>query len=149
MPDPSRSIAEGAIEPWGPRAQSYQWQMIETLAQHYDIDLNAPFQSLSAAHQELLLQGTGSQELVFKVEHDGMSHKFRRAFEGVIPQLERRYRETGSDMIRGDIDRYVSYRPCDACHGKRLRPEALSVLVGGRLDSRLYQPERTRSAPLS
>ncbi len=132
VPDPSRSIAEGAVDPWGPRTNSYQWQMIETLAQHYDIDLNVPFQSLSAAHQELLLQGTGGQELVFKVERDGMSHKFRRAFEGVIPQLERRYRETGSDIIRGDIDRYVSYRPCGACHGKRLRPEALSVLVGGR-----------------
>jgi excinuclease ABC subunit A len=132
VPDPSRSIAEGAIDPWGLRSQSYQWQMIETLAQHYDIDLNAPFQKLSVAHQELLLQGSGGQELVFKVERDGMSHKFKRAFEGVIPQLDRRYHETGSDMIRTEIDQYVSYRPCAACLGKRLRPEALSVLVGGR-----------------
>jgi excinuclease ABC subunit A len=132
VPDPSLSIATGAFAPWGIRASGFMWQMLLSLSRHYRFDVHTPFNQLPEFIQQLLLHGSGDEEISFSIEGAGMRHAFRRPFEGVIPNLERRYRETDSDMIRAEIDQYVSLQPCKKCHGKRLRQEALSVTIGGK-----------------
>ncbi|NMB76899.1 MAG: excinuclease ABC subunit UvrA [Myxococcales bacterium] len=133
VPDPQLPLSRGAIVPWGRRHGGYYYQMLKTVARHYGFSLDTPFAALPKRLQGILLEGSGSETLDFTLEHEGgMRHAFRRPFEGVIPNLERRYRETGSDAVRAEIDRYSAYRDCRACGGRRLRPEALAVTVGGK-----------------
>jgi hypothetical protein len=110
----------------------YYWQMLEAMAQHYHIDMNKPFKDLSAEHRELVLHGTKGEKVRLHYHNrDGRQATFDTAFEGVIGNLERRYRETNSEYIREKISEYMSDRPCPTCQGKRLRPEALAVTVNG------------------
>jgi excinuclease ABC subunit A len=110
----------------------YYWQMLEAMAQHYHIDMNTPFKDLSPEHQELVLHGTQGEKVRLHYHNrDGRQATFDTAFEGVIGNLERRYRETNSEYIREKISEYMSDRPCPTCQGKRLRPEALAVTVSG------------------
>ncbi len=134
IPDPDRPLSEGAIVAleWnGPREQGgYYWQMIEAVAKHYHINLNVPVASLPQEMLNLILYGTGKEQ--FEVTLEGRHERkttMQMNFEGIIPNLERRFRETGSEYIRAKISEFMTDRPCPTCKGERLRPEALAVTV--------------------
>lgn len=134
IPDKERSLNDGAIialEWNGPRDQGgYYWQMVEAVAARYHIDLNAPVKSIPKEKLDKILYGTGGEEI--RIHFHGRNDRqssYQTAFEGVIPNLERRFRETSSEYIRNKITEFMSDRPCPTCHGSRLRPEALAVAV--------------------
>jgi excinuclease ABC subunit A len=137
IPDRSESLAEGAVVAleWSNQSRErrgYYWQMVEAVADHYKIDLNAPVADLPKEKLDLILYGTQGEEVpIHYVSREGRRATYRAAYEGVIGNLERRYQETQSDYIRSKIQEFMSERPCPACTGKRLRPEALAVTVGG------------------
>lgn len=136
IPDPDRSLEEGAIAAmeWnGPREQGgYYWQTIEALAKFYHIDLNAPVRNMAKEKLDLILYGTRGEEIpIHYTGRDERESTFKTAFEGVIPNLDRRYRETQSEYIRNKITEFMCNRPCPTCKGTRLRPEALAVTVAG------------------
>ncbi|WP_448335711.1 excinuclease ABC subunit UvrA [Bellilinea sp.] len=134
IPDKERSLNDGAIialEWNGPRDQGgYYWQMVEAVAARYHIDLNAPVKSIPREKLDKILYGTGGEEI--RIHFHGRNDRqssYQTAFEGVIPNLERRFRETSSEYIRNKITEFMSDRPCPTCQGSRLRPEALAVTV--------------------
>lgn len=134
IPDPERSLSEGAIialEWNGPRDQGgYYWHMVESVARAHRIDLNAPVKTLTREQLNLILYGTGSETISVTLEgRNDRKTSFTTSFEGVIPNLERRYRETQSEYIKAKISEFMSDRPCPTCKGERLRPEALAVTV--------------------
>ncbi len=134
IPDPERSLNEGAIASleWsGPKEEGgYYWQSLEAAARHYKIDLNKPVRELSREQLDIILYGTRGQEVEMRYTNpNGNEFKFKRAFEGVIGNLERRYRETNSEYIRSKISEFMSDRPCPTCNGARLNPGALAVTV--------------------
>ncbi|MGH2627742.1 MAG: excinuclease ABC subunit UvrA, partial [Anaerolineales bacterium] len=137
IPDGSLSIQDGAIVAmeWAHQSrerQGYYWQIMEAVADHYSIPLDQPVEGLPAKKLDFLLRGTDGQEIpVHYHGRDGRRMTYRTSYEGVIGNLERRYQETHSEYIRGRIQEYMSERPCPACGGKRLRPEALAVTVSG------------------
>jgi excinuclease ABC subunit A len=134
VPDPTLSINEGAIHPWGgydmPNWYRY---MLKGLANHYGFKLSTPFNKLPERIQHIILYGSGKEEIKFEYEHTSGKGRgggvYTSRFEGVIPHLERRYRQTESSGVREWIERYMSISPCPACNGSRLRPEALSVII--------------------
>ena len=132
IPNKQLSIREGAIRPWERRSSMFYYQMLEALAEHYDFDLRAPFQELAPAHQKILLYGSGADEIRFYYEKDGRREFYRRPFEGVIPNLERRYKETDSAYIRAEIEEFMGMNPCPACKGNRLKPESLAIKIAGK-----------------
>ncbi len=135
VPDDSLSLNQGAIAvmEWRPSdrpTDGYYWQQIVSVAGVYGIDLDAPFSSLTAAQKAVLFYGTGSKKI--KIELKGRNERYssyEAAFEGVLPNLERRYNETKSDYIKTQIGQYMREIPCKTCGGKRLRPEALAVTI--------------------
>ncbi len=134
IPDKERSLNDGAIialEWNGPRDQGgYYWQMVEAVAARYHIDLNAPVYTIPKEKLDKILYGTGGEEIrVHFYGRNDRQSSYQTAFEGVIPNLERRFRETSSEYIRNKITEFMSDRPCPTCHGSRLRPEALAVTV--------------------
>jgi excinuclease ABC subunit A len=131
VPHPKLSLREGALRPWERRTSSYYAELIEAVARHYGFSVRAPFAELTLAHQKILLYGSGTEEIEFWFEKDGRRQFYTRAFEGVIPNLDRRYRETDSAYIREEIEEYMTLQPCPACKGDRLKPESLAVKVGG------------------
>src|SRR3990170_1467361 len=137
IPDRGLSIGEGAVVAleWANQSrekQGYYWQMVEAVAQHYKIDLEAPVVSLPASKLKLVLYGTNGEEVPVRyVGRDGRKATFRAAYEGIIGNLERRYQETQSEYIRSKIQEFMAERPCPACRGLRLRPEALAVTIDG------------------
>jgi excinuclease ABC subunit A len=129
--DPTRSLAEGAIGPWDVRNSVFLEQMMEALAQHYRFDIYQPFNKLPENVQHVLLYGSGDEHIEFSYERDGRQRSFRRPFEGAIPNLERRLRETDTEGFDEESSRYMSAVPCPTCDGARLKKEARHVLVGG------------------
>ncbi len=130
IPDPSLSIAEGAISGW--HRGSYSYQYLEALADHYGFSLYTPVKDLAPEHLNTVLYGTGGRCLSFTYEDVyGRRHDMYMPFEGVINNLSRRYRETSSEAQREELEKYVRTLPCPACRGTRLKPEALAVKVGG------------------
>ncbi|MGD8732547.1 MAG: excinuclease ABC subunit UvrA, partial [Anaerolineales bacterium] len=135
LPDRSISIVEGALVAmnWGSQTreqEGYYWQMLEAVAEQYKIDLDAPVEELSEDKLNILLYGTNGKEIpITYTTREGRTASYQTAYEGVIGNLERRYQETSSDYIRNKIQDYMSERPCPACMGQRLRPEALAVTV--------------------
>ena len=134
IPNPQLSIREGAIAPWEKRLGSPFHQMVlESLARNYKFDLTKPFQELSAKVRKVILEGTGGELVDFWWEDErGKRHNYKKEFEGVLTNLERRYRETESEMIREELAPYMNVMPCPTCHGARLKKEALHIIVGGR-----------------
>jgi excinuclease ABC subunit A len=130
VPDPELSLREGAIAPWSKRHSVYFQQMLDSLCQHYHIDIYAPFRDLPKEVQEAFLYGSGKDVIKFYFERDERRYFYDRAFEGVVPGLERRYHETDSYQVREEIENYMSIRPCPACGGARLKPISLAVRVG-------------------
>jgi excinuclease ABC subunit A len=136
IPDPDRSLNDGAIASleWsGPREEGgYYWQSLQAAARAYKIDLDKPVRLLTKEQLDIILYGTGDKQIPMTYQNaNGNEFKFTRAFEGVIRNLERRFRETNSEYIREKISEFMSDRPCPTCQGKRLRPEALAVTVDG------------------
>ncbi|MBI3804993.1 MAG: excinuclease ABC subunit UvrA [Nitrospirae bacterium] len=129
VPNKQLSLREGAIRPWERRSSMFYYQMLEALSEHYSFDLRAPFNDLSPAHRKILLYGSGSEEVRFYYEKEGRREFYRRPFEGVIPNLERRYKETDSTYIRAEIEEFMGMNPCPACKGNRLKPESLSIKI--------------------
>lgn len=134
IPDKDRSFDEGAIAAmeWGPREQGgYYWQIIESVARKYHIDLDTPVKELSQDKVDIILYGTGSQEIQMNLVGRDRQTTISTAFEGIIPNLMRRYRETQSEYQRNKISEFMTDKPCQTCSGKRLRVEALAVTVDG------------------
>ncbi|MFN8201368.1 MAG: excinuclease ABC subunit UvrA [Solirubrobacteraceae bacterium] len=131
VPDPSLTIGEGALLPWANSASNYYEQITQAIAETYGIDLECPWQELPPEHQELYLYGTGDERVQVSYRNRyGRRRSYATQFEGIIPNLERRYRETDSEYSREKIEEFMSVRPCPACKGARLRPESRAVLVG-------------------
>lgn len=133
IPDADRSLNEGAIAAleWSNAREQggYYWQYLEAVASQYHINMDAPVRTLSPEKLDLVLYGTKGKEVKIHIQREDRQATFNAAFEGVIPNLERRFRDTNSEYIRAKIMEYMSDRPCPACQGKRLRPEALAVTV--------------------
>ncbi len=127
--DASLSLPAGAIRGWD-RRNSFYFDLLEGLAKHYDFDLDTPFQDLSRHIQQIILHGSGNERIAFRYGERGRRRV--HPFEGVMPSLERRYRETESNMVREELARHLSMRPCEDCGGGRLRREALHIFVGDR-----------------
>jgi excinuclease ABC subunit A len=135
IPDQSTSLAEGAVVAmeWSNQSREhrgYYWQMVEAVAEQYDIDLDAPVAELPQDKLDLILYGTDNEQVQVRyVSREGRTASYSTTFEGVIGNLERRYQETQSDYVRSKIQEYMAERPCPACNGQRLRPEALAVTI--------------------
>ncbi len=131
VPDQTLKLYDGALAPWRKGKSPYFLQTIEAIARHYEFDKNTPWKDLPAKVQQVFLRGSGDEEIQFRYDEGGRVYQVTRSFEGVIPNMERRYRETDSAWIREEFERYQNNRPCGACHGYRLRPEALAVKIAG------------------
>ncbi len=133
IPHPDWTLREGAIRPWDKRHSHFYFQMLEALGDHYGFDTETPFANLTDEVQRVILYGSGGEAIRFRFETEsGNAHTRDMPFEGVIPNLERRYRETESPAVREDLAKYITEEPCPDCGGSRLRIEARHVLVGGR-----------------
>jgi excinuclease ABC subunit A len=131
VPDPSLSIGEGALAPWTASASDYYEQLTQAIAERYNVDLEIPWQELPAECQDFFLYGTNGQRLQVSYRNRfGRRRSYATTFEGIVPNLERRYRETESDYSREKIEEYMTLRPCPECKGARLRPESRAVLIG-------------------
>jgi len=132
VPDPSLSIAEGAIAPWANSASNYYEQMTEAIAEMYEIDLDMPWEDLDDDQREVFLNGTNGEPVQVTYKNRfGRRRSYAARFEGIVRSLERRYRETESEWTREKIEEYMSLRPCPVCGGARLRAESRAVLVAG------------------
>ncbi len=132
VPNPELSIREGAIAPFQRRHQQSYIQMMDRLAEHYGFDIYTPYKDLPERIKRILLYGSGNEVIKFFYEVGDRRHFYTKPFEGVIPYLERRYREVDSDFLREEIERYMGFVPCPSCKGTRLKPEALAVTVGDK-----------------
>ncbi|MHA1547671.1 MAG: excinuclease ABC subunit UvrA, partial [Alphaproteobacteria bacterium] len=127
VPDHERTLRDNAITPWGKTSSPYYLQTLQALAKAYKFSLNKPWGKLPAKAREVILYGGGKDRITFAYDDGLRSYETKKTFEGVIPNLERRWRETDSAWIREEIERYHSSKPCDTCGGLRLKPEALAV----------------------
>ena len=132
VPDATLKISDGALAPWRKGKSPYFLQTIEALAKHYEFDKNTPWKDLPAHVQQVFLYGSGNEEIEFRYDEGGRVYQVTRVFEGVIPNMERRYRETDSNWIREEFERYQNNRSCGACRGHRLREEALAVKIADK-----------------
>ncbi|MFN3662308.1 excinuclease ABC subunit UvrA [Yoonia sp.] len=131
VPDVTLKIADGALAPWRKGKSPYFLQTIEAIAKHYGFNKNARWKDLDPKVQNVFLRGSGKEEIKFRYDEGGRVYQVERPFEGVIPNMERRYRETDSNWIREEFEAYQNNRPCGTCGGYRLRAEALAVKIGG------------------
>lgn len=132
VPDPNLSINEGAIEPWGEGRESWYFSHLRSLAYHYGFSLDTPWKDLPESIRRIILYGTDREIKIRYTSSSGrVSAEFMHQFEGVIPNLARRYRQTSSSYIREWIESYMNTRPCEACKGSRLRPESLAIKING------------------
>ena len=130
VPDETVSLLDGALAPWAKSRSPYFRQTLQALSEHYGFSTTVAWSDLSDASKKIMLYGSGKQEIKFRYDDGGRVYSVSRPFEGVIPNMERRYRETDSNMIREDFERYQGTRHCATCDGHRLRPEALAVKIG-------------------
>ncbi len=131
VPDPHLSLGEGALAPWATSTSQYYEQITEAIAEQHGVDLAVPWDELPGEHQDLFLHGIEGRVNVTYKNRFGRTRSYAARFEGIITNLERRYRETESEQAREKIEEFMSVRPCPVCKGSRLRPESRAVLVGG------------------
>ncbi len=124
------SLAGGAIRGWD-RRNAYYFQLIQSLSRHYDFDIETPFEDLPEKIQDILLHGSGKEAIAFRYLSERGGQTRKHPFVGIIPNLEKRYRETDSRIVREELSRYISSQPCPACHGQRLNAAARNVFIGG------------------
>jgi len=135
VPDPNLSLADGAIRPWSKsgNTDSYYAQLLRAVADKYGFSVDTPFRELTAEQRKIILYGSGTELVTVRYRNQyGHMRTYETTFEGVIPNLQRRYKETSSEYIRSEIERYMSTRPCPVCKGARLRPESLAVTIAGK-----------------
>jgi excinuclease ABC subunit A len=133
VPDPEISIRDGAIAPWEKRFSGWYHQTLEALAKAYKFDITLPFKNLPKKAKDVVLNGSGGEMVDFWWEDDaGKRHNYQKAFEGVLNNLERRHRESESETVREELEKYMNIMPCPTCQGARLKKEALFVRVGGQ-----------------
>jgi len=131
VPDESLSLNEGAIAPWNRRKlATYSTQWLQALSRHYGFDLDVPFKRLPKSVQKKILQGTGREKIEFHHQRGRRRLVSRIEFEGIIPRLNRLFRETSSNRVREEVARFMNEQPCPGCHGARLKKEALAVRIG-------------------
>ncbi len=146
VPDPTVSIEDGALVPWSVGNSGFYESVIQAIADRYEIPLDEPWDNLSDEEQDLFLYGTeGERVYVSYRNRMGRRRSYMLAFEGIIPSLERRYRETDSSTQRERIEEYMSFRPCPVCKGARLKPEVLAVTVGEKNIHQFTQMSVTRA----
>ncbi|MEM9812872.1 MAG: excinuclease ABC subunit UvrA, partial [Pseudomonadota bacterium] len=131
VPDQNLTLVGGAIAPWAKTNSPYVRQTIDALSKHYGFDKRKKWKDLPEEVQKLMLYGSSGEKIQFRYDEGGRVYEIARPFEGVIPNIERLYRETESDMRREQFERYQNNRPCGTCGGYRLRPEALAVKIAG------------------
>ncbi len=131
VPDITLKLTDGALAPWAKSKSPYQTQTIDALARHYGFDKRKAWKDLPEAVQQVFLYGSAEEEIAFRFDEGGRVYQVSRTFEGLIPNMERRYRETDSAWSREEMERYQNNRPCGACNGYRLKPEALAVKIAG------------------
>jgi excinuclease ABC subunit A len=132
VPDTSLSIEEGALVPWTLGSQNFYDSVIEAIAERYEIPLDVPWRELTTEQQDKFLHGTGGERIFVTYRNRmGRKRQYTMAFEGLLDNLQRRYRETDSSHARDRIEEYMSFRPCPECNGARLKPEVLAVTIGG------------------
>ncbi|HHW03353.1 MAG TPA: excinuclease ABC subunit UvrA [Thermoanaerobacterales bacterium] len=133
IPDRSKSISEGAVEPWNSSPDGYYYQMLKAVLNHYGYDVDTPIKDMPPEVVDVLLYGSREPiEFYYESRFGDNTRHFRGYFEGVVNNLKRRYQETGSEWSREEIEDYMSTKPCPACKGARLKPESLAVTVGGK-----------------
>ena len=132
VPDPKLTLKRGAIAPWAKSSSPYYLQTLEALGRHYHFRLDRPWSELPEAGRNAILHGSGEEQIRFAYDDGLRSYEVKKPFEGVVANLERRYKETESEWSREEIQRYMSATPCEACHGFRLKPEALAVKIDGQ-----------------
>lgn len=134
IPDPKKSLKDGAVYPWSKTNNPYYDQLLASVAKHYKFSVDTPFEKLTKAQQGLVLFGSGVEKI--KLGHDSFDGRefweYKKSFEGVINNLKRRHEESNSDRTRGEIENYMTQMPCQSCSGARLKPESLAVKVGGK-----------------
>ncbi|MEZ5669677.1 MAG: excinuclease ABC subunit UvrA [Alphaproteobacteria bacterium] len=129
VPDGTKSLRQGAIAPWQGSTSPYYMQTLDSIAKHYKASVSVPFDELPWKVQQAILYGTGEETITFAYDDGLRSYKTSKAFEGVIPNMERRWRETDSQWVREELAKFQMLSPCEACGGRRLKPEALAVKV--------------------
>ncbi|TYS60029.1 excinuclease ABC subunit UvrA [Sutcliffiella horikoshii] len=133
MPNKNLSLKEHALAPWEPTSSQYYPQMLQAVCNHFGIDMDVPVKDIPKNLLDKVLYGSGKEEVYFRYENDfGQVRESYIIFEGVIPNVERRYKETSSDYIREQMEKYMAQQPCPACKGNRLKLESLSVLINNR-----------------
>jgi excinuclease ABC subunit A len=130
--DESLSLSEGVIAPWANSSSPYYQQTLDSIARAYKVSTRTPWKEIPKKVREAILFGSGDQEITFKYDDGLRAYQVRKPFEGVVPNLERRWKETDSDWVRDEMEKYRSSQPCEECGGKRLKPEALAVKIAGR-----------------
>jgi excinuclease ABC subunit A len=131
IPDERKTLRDGAIAPWAHSSSQYYQQTIDSLARHYKFSLGVPWKDLPKKIRDVILFGSGDEAVTLTFDDGTRSYKTTKPFEGVITNMERRFRETDSSWMREELGRYQASSPCDACHGQRLKPEALAVKIDG------------------
>ncbi|HUO20927.1 MAG TPA: excinuclease ABC subunit UvrA [Caulobacteraceae bacterium] len=131
IPDKDKSLHKGAVAPWARGPSPLYTQTLQALARHYGFSMDVAWAKLPEAARQVILHGSGKDKVKFTYDDNARKYEVSKTFEGVIPNLERRWRETDSAWVREELGRYQSDTPCDACHGLRLKPEALAVKIAG------------------
>ena len=132
IPNRELSLREGAVVVWSKRNSMHFIEFLDALTQHYGVDIYTPYRDLPEDFQRVLLYGSGNRPITFYFERGNRRYTYQKPFEGVIPNLERRYRETDSNYIREDINRYMNFRPCSECNGTKLNQAGRSVKIDNR-----------------
>ncbi|OSQ37792.1 excinuclease ABC subunit UvrA [Thalassospira mesophila] len=129
VPDTSKTLDTGAVAPWAGGTSKYYLQTLRAIAKHFGFKTNVAWEKLPASAQQIILHGSGEEEVTVTYDDGSRSYKVTRPFEGVIPNMSRRWRETDSQWARDELAKYQTISSCDACHGQRLKPEALAVKI--------------------
>ena len=132
VPNVTKSLSDGAIAPWASGTAKYYQQTLMSLARHYGFSMVTPFDQLEDTHRDAILYGSGGETVLMEYDDGLRSYRAKKPFEGVIPNLQRRMRETDSSWIREELGKYQADHPCDSCNGKRLKTEALAVKVASK-----------------
>ena len=132
VPDPRLSLDEGAVAPWAASSSQYYGQTLVSLARHYGVSTGTPWRKLSEDARRAVLFGSGGEAITMRYDDGLRAYETAKAFEGVVPNMERRWRETDSDWVREEIAKYQGSRACEACEGHRLKPAALAVKIHGK-----------------
>ncbi len=131
VPDDRLSLAEGAIAPWADSSGQYYMQTLESIAKHFKVKMSMPWRDLPKKVRDVILQGSGGESIAMRYDDGIRQYQTTKPFEGVIPNLDRRWKETDSSWVREELERFQHESKCEACGGARLKPEALAVKIGG------------------